>query len=319
MRMVILKICLAFIYFSTTAQSNFDSKTTKKIAENKVRAITNYNHQYSGGQPSGSGQKTAYTTYNPSGFITEMKAFNRKGDVINVEKYNYDQAGNRTLYERYKGGSLGYRKISQYNSNGDITLETGFNGTQKFKNVYNYNPDGSLKEIIYYTSNIIDEKRVYEHSNNIAKIKVYNSGNLNITNLTLTYDSKGNLLEETVCTPNNIELEKKIYKYNGNSQVLSEAIYRQGKLIYETINTYNQKGDIIEIAQKYAGQSKYIKKSYSYDHNSNLTELKWRRNADDKFNIKSYKYNENGLCISENTFYAQSENQTLTKYTYEYY
>ncbi len=317
MKIVFHIIVLSFLYSYLFGQ-NIEENEQKVISKNGVIAKTQWDYNYSNGKTSKTGKKTIRTTYNRKGQALSVDAFNMKGEIISSEKYEYDSDGNKTLYERVSTNGK-YKKAYQYNNKNQIVLEAGFNGSEPFRNTYQYNLKGLPVEIVYVLSNRTDEKRIYDYSGNTASVEVYKSGNQLASKLKLIYDDLDRITKEILYSLNNTELEKKIFEYNSGNNLVKEEKYRSGKFYYRISYTYDSNGRLLKVAEQNAGSSKFDKKVYTYNSSGQLTEYKWRRGSDDKFNVKQYTYDGKGLCISEYTYYPATDFKVLTKYTYEYF
>jgi hypothetical protein len=310
---------LTFILFPSLIFCQALEERDKKIAsQNNVLSRTQWDYSYNKGVVDKQGKKTSLTRYNKSGDKTEEVVYNIKGLVTGSEIYEYDAKGNRTKYER-SGNSGKYRKESIYDERDLLVTETGFNGAENFRNTFTYNSLGKLEAITYSVNNKTEEKRIYTYSGSASIINIYGAGLAMSSKLKMVYDSKGNVLEETLLNLDEKVTSKKNYKYNPTQQVIEEEKNQGGTLNYRLSYTYDQKGNLLNISEETTAIKKYVKKSYNYDAQGNLTEYKWRRRPEDEFNVKSYTYNQKGVCLTEHTFYPNTKFELLTKYEYEYY
>lgn len=309
---------LLFSFSSHLFSQTLEDLEQKIAAKNKIKTKIQFDYKYSKGKPAKTGIKTTTKSFSINGDLLEKKSLNSKGEVIGWEKYAYDQAGNRTLYERENTSSK-YKKASKYDERNNLLLEAGFNGAENFRNEYTYTPAGKIKGITYKVGNRIEQKAVYQYNGSIARINIYAGGNTLTSKILLLYDTKGNATEETKLTIDDKELEKKIFKYNTSGQLLQEEKTRQGNFNYRLTYEYNNRGDLIKISEETNSKKKYDKKVYTYDGSGNLTEYKWRRNPDDEFNIKSFTYDSRGICLSEYTFYPKTKYELLSKFEYEFH
>lgn len=306
------------LYPSLIFSQTLEEREKKIASQNNILSRTQLDHSYNKGVVDKLGKKTSLTRYNKAGDKTEESVFNVKGLVTGTEVYNYDAQGNRTLYER-SGNSGKYKKESIYNAKNQLISETGFNGAENFKTTFTYNLSGKLETIIYAVNNKTDEKRVYNYTGSSCVIQIFAGGQTLSSKLKLVYDSKGNVIEETLLNIDEKETSKKKYKYNPTQQVIEEEKNQGGTLNYRLSYSYDQKGNLLSISEETTAIKKYVKKSYTYDAQGNLTEYKWRRGPEDGFNIKTYTYNQKGVCLTEHTFYPNTKFELLTKYEYEYY
>jgi hypothetical protein len=311
---------IAFLLFSVSLNlfgQTIEELEKKIAAENHIRSKIQFDYKYIGGKPSKTGVKSLIKTFSGKGELLEKRVLNNKGIVVGWEKYAYNKAGNRILYERENTNSK-YKKESKYDENNNVILEAGFNGAQNFRNEYEYTSSGKVKEIVYLAGNKIEQKIVYEHNGSIAMVSIYAGGNALTSKMKLKYDVNGNIIEEIKQTIEGVELEKKIYKYNSAGQILQEEKTRQGSFNYRLIYVYDTRGNLLKLSEETKSKKKYDKKVYTYDSAGNLTEYKWRRNPSDEFNVKKYTYNSRGICLTEYTFYPKTKYELLSKFEYEY-
>ena len=314
-------LLFSLISFIVWSQPSIDKKLRDNIAGNKISTQTSWEYKYSGDQPETTGTRTSLTKYNASGNVTEIITYNPKGIVMNVEKYRYDDAGNKLEYSRYSGGNesqLAYQKISTYDSRHNITEEKGFDGVEKFSNHYTYDAQGKLSEILYFKNGILMEKRVFGKDGQKTNVSIYNSSGKMISRLLLTFDNKDNLLEETVYGINQDIVERKTYDYDDKKNIRRESKYKLNKMTLRTTYNYNDAGDLFEILEEGQNGVKFVKKSFSYNSNGNITEIKWRRKASEDFNCITYFYDEKGICTQSETLYPSTNFRALTKYVYEF-
>ncbi len=304
------------------SQPSVDKKTKAHIVNNKIKKQINWEYKYVDDKPEKSGVKTSVTLYNQSGEIAEVTTYNPKGVVINVEKYRYDAAGNKLEYSRYTGGNekqIAYQKISKYNSRNDVIEETGFDGVEKFHNKYSYDNNGNLKEIVYEKNGTLVEKRIFKKDGLKTSVSIYNAAGNMISRIELTYDSRNNLLEETVYGVNQDIIERKTYDYDEKKNLKAEAKYKLNKITLRTTYNYNNKSDLTEIWEESQEGGKFLKKGFTYNEKGYITEIRWRRKNNEEFNSIKYFYDAKGLCTHSETFYPSTNYRVLTKYNYEYF
>jgi len=317
MRLIFTLACF-LLFIQSFAQSSEDLKGKEIIARNKVKNQVSWDYKYSGEKPGKTGVRTSLTTYSSAGEITQVNALNPKGLVLHTEKYSYDSRGNKTEYTR-KSGDNSYQKKYAYNDQNQLIEESGFDGVENFRNLYSYNAQGEMAEIRYMKNSVVQEKRVFEKSAATTSVSVFNRGGTLTSRLVLIYDTKGNLVEESVYGVNQNALEKKTYNYDDKKNLKEEAKYKLDIITLKTTYNYNETGVLVEISEEAPNAAKFVKKSLSYDVSGNLIEIKWRRKSAEEFNRITYQYNDNGLCTTADTYYPATKYRVLTKYTYEYY
>ena len=320
MKIIVGIIMSLFFSLQLLSQPVFETKNKEVIIRHKVKSQTNWDYNFVKNKPSSKGDMTSYTRFNSRGDIVEFVTYKLK-DTLTYETYEYDQQGKRTDYTKHKGGrrNISYQKISRYDDNGNLILEQGFDGAEKFKNAYLYNDKGKLSEINYYIENTLNEKRVFKQDGNTTEVTVLNSANIVTSYISLKYDSKGNLLEETIFDSNRNTVENRIFVYNNESKVISEVKYRLGEFYYKLTYLYDSSGELINIDEENQENSRFIKKNFRYDDKGFLIEMSWRRKPEEEFSTRNYIYNDKGLCMQVLTYYPSTNFKILTKHEYEFY
>jgi hypothetical protein len=317
MRLIIIIPCL-FFFTQSFAQSPEDLKNKEIISRNKVKNQISWDYKYVDNKPDKSGVKTSVTTYSVSGDIIQVNALNAGGAVLHTEKYSYDSRGNKTEYTRQSGDNS-YQKKYTYNDRNLLTEESGFDGVENFRNQYAYNAVGEMTEIRYLKNSMLQEKRVFVKDGVTTTVSVINKTGTLTSKLVLIYDSRSNLVEESIYGLNQNPLEKKTYNYDEKKKLKEEAKYKLNKITVRNTYNYSPSGALMEITEEASNIAKFVKKSMNYDAKGNLLEIKWRRNGAEDFNQITYQYDDKGLCITSDTFYPATKYRVLTKYTYEYY
>ena len=320
--MKILYGIILALFFSQQlfTQPIFETKEKEVIIRQRVESRTNWDHNFTKNKPSPVGSMTSFTRFNEKGDIVEFITYRLK-DTLTYETFDYDQSGKRTDYTKHKGGkrNISYRKISRYDEKGNLVLEQGFDGSEKFKNSYLYSDKGKLAEIDYYIANNLNEKRVFKHDNNTANVTVLNSADIVTSYMSLKYDSKGNLTEEIIFDANKDPLEKRIFVYNDESKIISEVKYRLGSFYYKLTFLYDSRGELVNVDEENIQNSRFIKKNFKYNDKGYLIEMNWRRKPEEEFNTRNYTYDDRGLCKQVLTYYPSTKFKILTKYEYEFY
>jgi hypothetical protein len=313
-----LIITSCFILAQVYAQNPDEPKNKENIAANKIKNQISWDYKYIGDKPDKNGVKTSVTTYSVAGDVIQINALNPAGAVLHTETYAYDARGNKTEYTR-KSGDNSYQKKYVYNTKNLLVEESGFDGVENFRNLYAYDNNGNMTEIRYMKNTITQEKRVFVKDGVTTNVSVYNKTGSLTSKLVLIYDSRGNLVEESVYGVNSNPLEKKTYNYDDKKKLKEEARYKLDKITVRNTYNYTASGALIEITEESPGTQKFIKKSMTYDSRGNVTEIKWRRNGNEEFNRITYQYDSRGLCLTADTYYPATKYRVLTKYTYETY
>ena len=318
---IICAVILSLIFLTQVlSQPIFENKNKLTIIRQHVKSQTNWDYNFIDDKPSSKGKKTSFKKYNPRGDVIEFVTY-RLRDTLTYETYEYDQNGHKIDYTKHKGGrkNISYQKISDYDNNGNLILEKGFDGSEKFKNTYEYNDNDKLTEINYYIDNALNEKRIFEHNGNSTNVTVYNSASVITSYMSLKYDGKGNLLEEILFDVNKKPLENRVFVYNSKSKVVSEVKYRAGNFNYKLTYLYDSAGELINIDEENVENRRYIKKNFKYDDKGYLTEMNWRRRSGEEFNTRKYTYNNKGICTEILTYYPSTKFKVQTKHEYEFY
>lgn len=318
MKSLLLIVLVCLLPTSTVFSQTLEEREKQIALKNHINTKIQYNHKYTNGIPEDVGVKTSVTTYSTTGNIVKKEYFNSNDVVIGWEKYEYDVNGNRTLYQRENTSST-YKKQSKYSDEDDVLLEAGFNGAENFKNNYSYVAENKPSEIIYSSSNKIEQKLIYKHAGNAATLNIYAGGKTLASVVKLMYDGNGNIIEETSLTTDGQELEKKTYTYSSDSKLLREEKTIHGNFNYRIDYEYNGKGMLLKVIEEKVSQEKFDKKVFSYAASGNLLEYRWRRKAAEEFNIKTYTYNAAGICLTEHTFYPKTKYESLSKFKYVLY
>lgn len=317
-----MRILIVFLYFFSLipvyAQNTEDLKNREILSKNRVKTQICWDYKYTGDKPATKGIKTSITTFSGSGDVTLTNALNPEGAVMHTEKYSYDSKGNKTEYTRNSGADS-YQKKYIYNEKNLLTEESGFDGVENFKNQYTYNTAGEITEIRYHKNASLFEKRVFLKDGVTTTVNVFNRTGTLTSRLVLIYDSRGNLIEESVFGLSQDPIEKKTYNYDEKRKLKEEAKYKLNKMTVRNTYNYTSSGALTEITEESPLNPKFIKKSISYSPSGSITEIKWRRKGTEEFNQITYKYDNRGLCISAETFYPSTRYRVLTKYEYEYY
>ena len=320
MRISICALLMIVCLVQSFSQPIFENKNKLTVVREKIKSQTNYDHNFIKNKPSSKGNKTSYTEYNTKGDVVKFITY-KLLDTLTYEKYIYDETGKRTDYTKHKGGSknVAYQKISKYDKDGNLILEHGFDGSEKFKNTYKYDDAGKLLEIKYFQDNTLNERRTFNNKADITEVTVYNSSEQVTSYMALKYNSDGEIVEEVVFDANRNPIEKKLYVYNSDSKVISEVKYRLEEFYYKLTYLYDSRGDLINIDEESITNKRFVKKSFAYDTSGNLAEMKWRRKPGEQFNQRNYSYDNKGICSHVVTFYPSTNFKVLTKYEYEFF
>lgn len=312
-------ICANWV--SVEAQSLNDIIDNQLINNNNIKGQTTYDYDYVNGKPTKKGNKSMALKFDNRGNKVEEIGYKQNGEVHYVISYVYDSKGNMLQYEKYEGNrkKLNFKQVYQYDTKGNKVLETGFNGVEEFRTVFNYNAQGKLAEIIYYNGTVIDEKRKLTYDGEVAEILVLTERNVPKFKIYTTF-LNGRLVEEKQ-VENNGTISRQInYVYDFRGNLLEEEKHINGTLAYHTFQVFDDKGKLTEVYQKTASTPKYLAKRYIYDDQSGrLVEEQYRNDSSRDFSKNVYRYQDNGLTQTVDSYFASYNYQVLYVYAYETY
>ena len=136
-------------------------------------------------------------------------------------------------------------------------------------------------------------------------------------NQQITFNDKGNKIEENWFNSDGSLFSKYTYKYDDKgNKIESISFNSDGRLSSKSTYKYDDKGNKIEKNSFNSDGSLSSKLTYKYDDKDNLIEVNWS-NPDGSLNSKyTYKYDDKGNKIEQNSF---KPNISLSyKLTYKY-
>lgn len=321
MKKIFQIIILSVFFANTFAQTyDFDEVERKRMAAAKVKTQTQYTHDYENGAPKAKGYKSAVTEFNNAGYPTKITNFNEEGKIISTITYQYDSRNNRVKYERHQGDreKLQYSQTTTYDANNNKTKESGFDGASMYANMYSYNSNGKVSEIVYMVNNLVVEKRVMVYSPNHTLIQIFNNaGNLIFTQEN-TYDSKDRLIAEVKKNQSGAHVHSIDYEYTTSNNLRKEDKKRADeKTEYIKIYTYNNEGKPVKEETINSDGNKFVSHEYEY-LNGDLSFESWRKNQRAKApSTKKITYASDGTYTETTCFFASYNLYSLYKYTYE--
>lgn len=317
-RFTILAICL-FLFSFVSAQTEDISK--QLINQNNVKAQTTFDYDYLNGRPVKKGTRSLSIKFDNNGNKIEEIGYKLNGSVHYVQSYVYDNRSRMIEYAKYIGNreKLEYKITIKYNSAGQKLNETGFNGTEAFRNAYTYDGNGKLTEITYYIGNKVDEKRKLSYDGNNTEINVFNGAGVHLYRLVDTHDSRNNLIQELQYDNKNNLTRKMVYRYDAKGNQIAEEKYMNGKQVYATERTFDSKNLLTEVYQENSGGTKFLSNKYKYDGQGRLIEEQYRSEAARDFSKNVYRYQNNGLRETVDSYFASYKYQVLYVYAYETY
>lgn len=318
MKTLLSYLLLTVLSVTVVLGQTIEEKEREIFRKHKVKSRAKWDYNFKGDIPSLEGKITANTFYDKEGRILRSYSFNLKGDTINYDHYKYDANGNRILYER-KSLYTEYKKESEYNRVNNLIEEAGYDGGASFQTLFVYDDKNRVKEISYLIADEIDEKRVYTYTGTKSVVKILKLGKHLVSTMELLFDNSGKLLEEKSLSLDGKVIEKKVYKYNSDNNIIEEEKYKGDILFYRVTYNYDSNKDLLSLSEEATNKPKFIKKKYTYDDKGRIVGYEWKRRPDDEYNKKVFIYNSDGVCSEEHTFYPRSNYKLLTKYEYEYF
>jgi YD repeat-containing protein len=193
----------------------------------------------------------------------------------------------------------GYKySYSEMDESGHLLLEVKFNdaGELEEKDVYTFDNEGKLKEEISFLSDEeIAEHKTYEYDSQglVQQVfKHYADGSKDT--IQYEYDGNGNVSVKTT-TDSEDEIEaKEIFEWD-NKNLIRKEVYEFDELKWKEINTYDTKGNRIEVSK------------WSQEDGNSRTEIFFNDQNDI---VKTLEYNNDNKLVSK-TIYTYDEKARL--------
>lgn len=319
---------LLFIGFALTVfgqQPKDEEKERQRIAESKIKSITQWTHRFSGGKPNPTGYKTSITQYDKNGNPVEIENFRSNGETSSRLLYKYNNQNLRTEYVMYQklnspNLEVSYKQSFHYNNKGLKTHEVVYDGAIGYRITYEYYPDDKLKEIVKYgVGNKVDERWTYTYKDNIQEINIFKPDLVLSSRMRKEFDSKGNLLLDIRLDDKGNELKRIVNTYDSKGRMVETADYYSGNLTQKLEYKYNNLDLVIEIIRHKPDGTKFTQSKYQYDKTGSLVEEQWSEGQSEEFSRKQSTYNDEGNVLETDSYFAQYRYRVLYKYTYEFY
>ncbi len=129
------------------------------------------------------------------------------------------------------------------------------------------------------------------------------------------FDENGRLISQT--NPGtNTDTKLISYAYDGNGNCISISMYNKDDAVFAEKNfTYDSSGNCTqETAYEFVDGERVFDFSYTYERDSSGKIIKI---INDKGTTEAYSYDENGLCISEDTFGSDGTIVSQAKFYYD--
>ena len=305
------------------AQYDFDAKEKERMAKAKVKAQTEWTHEYVDGKPSAKGHRATVTKYDARGNVTEVVNYNEKGEIISVFIHQYDNRDNKVNFEQYQDNRkrLQYSRKTAYDARGNKIREYGFDGATGYNNTFRYDDSGKLLEINYTIENALIEKRVFKYSGNKTEISIFDASN----NLTFrqenTYNDKGLLVSEIRTGGKGNLIHSLNMQYNNAGDLTEEAkTLADNKLDYQKLYQYDSQNRPIKEETVNMDGVKYVSREYQYNNQGDMILQSTRRNERaQEPSTKKFTYDAKGVYTEVDAYIATYKLSSLYKYTYEFY
>lgn len=304
-----------------------DIFTKERVQKFRIRTVTLFEYDYVNGKPEAKGIKAELDSFDTQGQKVLQINYREDGSIMSIATFKYDSRGNKieilkqSADDRDKSRMvLNYSLSVRYDSKGNKMLETGFNGVEDFKNVYNYNREGKLAEVNFFLRKRLDEKRVVVSADDQStNMKILDGFGTQKYMLRYSYNKDGKVIEETRIENDNTISQRIVYNYDKNGVLVGEIKYINEKLFHKITYQYNAKGLLTEIYKETPENSRFPINKYVYDENDQLKEFQWREEANKEFSRSTYTYDTNGLCKTVDSYYARYKRQVLSVYVYTFY
>jgi len=320
MKKILVLVALIATAGTCYSQTLNEQREKERIANNKIKAITVWNHKYIDGKPSAKGYKSSETTYDKNGQQVAVINFKSTGEISSKQTYAYHNAGNKTSYVNIDGkeGKTTHLQNIVYDASNNKISENGFNGAEPYRVVYKYDK-GKQSEIIRYKgASTIDERWVYTYHGNKTLISVYKTDKTPAFTMEKMLDAKGNILEDIRKENSGAISKRYVMKYDSQNLEIQKDVYLGGKFAYKQFFTYDNEGNLVQTDQTNANGEKFVYSKYKYDTKGNLLIEQWNEGDASQFSKKESKYNPKGILVEVDTYYAPYDYKVLYKYTYEF-
>lgn len=212
-------------------------------------------------------------------------------------KFNTSIYQDRSLYQN--------KKIEEIDDKGQKIISSFFGRVNKdgvLSNRKFLNENNVVIEEHEYTKGKLTKKTFFNENGDLLEVRKCIDGN-EFLNKTMLYDEKGNLLEERKYRDKDTPLNYTLYKYDGNSQKISEKhVTRNGRVNDYTIFRYNTEGLLIETVD------------YPLDENKAYADVEGTYTG----YAHKYYYNSHKLKETDNLYHF-GELVMVYKYTYEFW
>jgi len=302
------------------AQYDFEAVERERMARARVRTQTQMTHDYADGRPAVRGWRSAVTTFDTRGNITEIVNYNREGKIILRVVSRYDNRNNLISLQRFnEKNEERYSQRNTFDAAGNKVRESGFNGVAQYNNTFTYDTNGRLTEIRYMEGSALVERREFRYTGNRIEILIFGANNSQQYRQENTYNDRGLLVSEvrTGGAANNV-VHALTMQYNGLGDMTEEVRRRANNVMeYQKIFHYDSSNRPIKTETVNPDGTRFVSQEHQFNAQGNLIQKSWRKNNRTEASTEKYTYDARGLYTDVDSFFASFNLNTLYKYIYE--
>ena len=189
----------------------------------------------------------------------------------------YNIEGKELIKEIYQGPNLLEEKnITKYNDKGQIVEEINFGENNELNTKITYNRDinGNVNEIIIEFADSSKTIKSYNYENNDKTIIITEkSDEGEFEGMTkIIRDNKGNVVESQQISESNEILEKHLFEFDDNGNILKDTFFQKLNISTITKFNYDEKKNLIKRVIS-SSEGKTIDWAiFKYDEKGNITE-----------------------------------------------
>jgi len=195
--------------------------------------------------------------------------YDSKGNLIEMSYYD-DDGSLSDLSTAFLASKLIYK----YDKNNNLIENSNYywNGLLESKEIYSYNSDGKISEIIqinehYFGDGWTDTTKIeYKFDSKGNVINEITGGSV-VQDIRYKYDSKNNIIEETDYR-NGILAWKHTFEYDSNNRMIVRKLFDKNQMIFHQIFKYDFNGNLVEEFD----EDLTYKRQYKYDNHSRIIE-----------------------------------------------
>ena len=250
-------------------------------------------------------------------FLEFEFVMDENGNTIEEIKYTADsQLEEKNTYAYYPNGKLhshillyavedvSQKRILTRNEKGNLISEEKYYGNDSGeKTVYEYDNKDNIVVIINYDEEgvfISKSEVTYNEKGDVTERKTLNTENKITSRLSFSVPEE-HQIEESEFDENDKLISKTLLKFNNEGKEISSVqISPQGKLISSVINTFDERGNVIQRLFK-----DFYSKTINYTYNEK-----------DLLTIQEL-YDDNGLLLRKNMYEYDDDGNVIAEQTYE--